>query len=388
MKMALYIFLALLVIIALAIVIFLQQPRFGKLPEGDELRVIKASPHYQDGEFKNPQDTPLFSTDQSFASVLWDNLKNPGQRLRPESDMPVADVDFFTLNPDQDLVIWLGHSSYYVQLAGKRFLIDPIFSQDASPLPGVNRAFAGTTVFSAEDFPAIDYLLISHDHYDHLDYPTVMALKDKVSMVFAGLGIGSMFRDWGYDPQKIVEGDWGQNVALTDSLTLYFAPARHYSGRALKRNQTLWLGFILESSERRLLFSGDSGYGPHFAKLGQRFGGFDLVALDLGQYDQRWAYIHMTPEEAATAAEELGTKLLLPAHVGRFTLAKHAWDEPFQRITAASAGQSYSLVTPMIGEAIYFPAPSTETYSAWWQTVESIDDISATTISPNLNSSN
>jgi L-ascorbate metabolism protein UlaG (beta-lactamase superfamily) len=185
--------------------------------------------------------------------------------------------------------------------------------------------------------------------------------------VVTALGVGAYFQEWGYDSERITEGDWFDSFELGGGITLHLIPARHYSGRMLTRRQTLWVGFVLETPERRLLFSGDSGYGLHFAEIGKRFDGFDLVALDSGQYDARWAYIHMTPEEAAVAAEELGAELLLPAHVGRFALAKHAWDEPFQRISAASKEKDYQLVTPMIGEPIRLSDSTAQRFSAWWE---------------------
>ena len=159
-------------------------------------------------------------------------------------------------------------------------------------------------------------------------------------------------------------------------LRVHVLPARHYSGRMLTRNKTLWVAFALESTQRRLFFSGDSGYGPHFREIGERFGGFDLVALDMGQYDQRWAYIHMTPEEAARAADDLRTRTLLPAHVGRFSIARHAWDEPFERIATASEGKSYRLSTPRIGEPLDLRDEGQQ-FSRWWVPSDLADVVSA-----------
>lgn len=355
-----------LIALVIGVVVYLQHPKFGRAPEGARLAAIKNSPNYVDGEFRYQIATPVFTEDKSFATVLMENLGSPGERPRPVGDIPVVKADFRSLDVHEDMVMWLGHSSFYVQLAGQSILIDPVFSEVASPIPFVNRAFAGTTAFSATDMPPIDHLLISHDHWDHLDYPSVTNLRPKVGQVVSGLGMGAYFQEWGFEPTRIVEGDWFDSVSLSDKVTLHFIPARHYSGRALTRNRTLWVGFVLETAHRRLLFSGDSGYGPHFAEIGKRFDGFDLVALDHGQYDSRWAYIHMTPEEAATAAEELGADALMPTHVGRFTLARHAWDEPLQRITVASKNRPYRLVTPKIGEAVNLSGRGSRTFPSWW----------------------
>ena len=216
--------------------------------------------------------------------------------------------------------------------------------------------------------PEIDYLLITHDHWDHLDYPSVIALEPKTKAVVAGLGVGAYFEHRGYPREKIGEADWFSVLELEPRLKIHVLPARHYSGRLLTRNKTLWVGYALESADRRVFFSGDSGYGPHIQEIARKFGGFDLVVLDSGQYDARWANIHMTPEEAATAAEALNAKALLPAHVGKFALARHTWDEPFRRIAAASADKSYALLTPLIGEPIMLGGANHG--STKWQQVE------------------
>lgn len=214
----------------------------------------------------------------------------------------------------------------------------------------LNKAFDGTSIYRDEDMPVIDCLLISHDHWDHLDYPTVTALQSKIKQVICPLGVGAYFQDWDFPEEKIYEGDWDDRIALGKDAMVHVLPARHYSGRLFKENKTLWAGFAIETFGRRIFYSGDSGYGPHFSKIGAAFHGFDLVMLDCGQYDPRWAFIHMTPEEAARAAHDLGAQALMPAHVGRFAIANHAWDEPFLRLTEASRGKSYRLMTHRIGE--------------------------------------
>lgn len=264
-----------------------------------------------------------------------------------------------------DVVVWLGHSSYYVQLGGKKILIDPVFSISAAPIAYANDAFAGTTPYTAHDMPDVDYLLGTHDHWDHLDYPSAKALLPKVGQVIVGLGMGQYFEQWGYAPNRVREADWNSSFGELTELRVHVLPARHYSGRMLTRNKTLWVAFALETPQRKLFFSGDSGYGPHFREIGERFGGFDLVALDSGQYDKRWANIHMFPEQAAQAAEDLRTKALLPAHVGRFSIAAHDWDEPFKRIASAAAGKAYRLLTPGIGVPVRVGDES-QSFSPWW----------------------
>lgn len=342
------------------------QKKFGKLPEGDRLRRIQESPNYKDGEFQNQIPTPVFSKDVSTLSVIWSNIFHRNEHLNPPGPIETVKTDLKALDPRKDTVVWLGHSSWFIQLEGKRILIDPTFSDHSGPVSSANKAFPGTNLYSPDDMPEIDYLLISHDHWDHLDYETVKGLRSKIKRVICPIGIGADFEYWDYPKEKILEADWNDEFTLEKNFTVHVLPARHYSGRLLKKNQTLWAAFALITPDRKLFYSGDSGYGPHFADIGETFEGFDLVLLDAGQYDSRWAYIHMTPEEAARAAEELGAKFLIPAHVGRFGIANHPWDEPFIRMSKVSKRRSYRLITPRIGEIVLFN-PDISAYTPWWE---------------------
>ncbi len=346
---------------------YLQSPKFGSLPRGERLERVRKSPNFVGGAFRNAIPTPVLTNDSSFLSILFENAfgqKMP--RLKPGSPIPAVKTDLHALDRAADVVIWLGHSSYFVQLGGRRILIDPVFSRNAAPVPYANTAFPGTDLYTAEDMPEVDYLLITHDHWDHLDYPTITALRPKVGKVICGLGVGANFERWGYAKDRILEADWFESLALEDGLQVYVLPARHYSGRLMEKNKTLWVAFALETPEKRIFLSGDSGYGPHFAEIGRKFGGFDLAILDAGQYDKRWAHIHMFPEEAAQAAMDLNAKALLPGHIGKFAIANHAWDEPFARLAVASAGKSYDLQTPEIGEPLTLEG-SAPSFRQWWK---------------------
>lgn len=349
----------------LAIYLFLRTAVFGQLPEGNRLMRVEQSVNYRDGEFKNLIDTPMFSEGNNFLTVNLKSLFTISERKTPDAPLPVVRTDLKSLPSNRDIAIWLGHSGYFIQVSGKRILIDPVFSTRASPVPFGGKAFAGTTPYHVEDIPDLDYLIITHDHYDHLDYPTIMALKNKVRLVVTGLGVGQDFIRWGYRENQLHELDWGESYHES-GVTLHAIPARHYSGRAFERNQTLWTGYVIETPSLRMLFSGDSGYGPHYKEIANRFGGFDMVALDMGQYDPLWPYIHMTPEEASRAAEELNAKTLIPAHVARFALARHPWDDPFKRISRASQDKKYTLLTPRIGEPIEI-GNTEQRFSIWWK---------------------
>jgi L-ascorbate metabolism protein UlaG (beta-lactamase superfamily) len=360
-----------LVVFSLGIGLYLQQPKFGTLPQGPRLERIQNSPNYADGQFQNLVPTPKFSDGNSTASVWWNFLFARKERLTPTAPIPTIKTDLKTLDKGQDVVIWLGHSSYFMQLGGKRVLIDPVFSPSAAPVSFANKAFAGTNPYTADDMPEIDCLLISHDHWDHLDYPTIIALKPKVKNVVCGLGVGSYFEEWGFDPKLIHEADWFAALEFGDDFIIHVLPSRHFSGRLFSRNKTLWTGFALVTPQRRVFYSGDGGYGPHFKQIGEMLNGFDLVIMENGQYDKNWPYIHMMPEEVAKAAEELKAKALLPGHSGKFAIANHPWDEPFKRITQASENKEYRLYTPMIGEPVELEKPQ-QLFSRWWERVEYI----------------
>jgi L-ascorbate metabolism protein UlaG (beta-lactamase superfamily) len=361
----LYCLLVVAVCFALGACAVFNQPRFGRLPRGDRLDRVQGSSNFRDGKFQNQIPTPKFSEDVGLVSVIWSGVFDKNDRLVPDSPIPVVKTDLKALNPGTDAVVWLGHSSWFIQIGGKRILIDPVFSDHAAPFSFMNRAFDGTTIYAAEDMPEIDCLLISYDHWDHLDYFTVLGLRSKVKQVICPLGVGTYFEYWNYPVDKIREGDWWEEIALGKDFSVHVLPARHYSGRLFKENKTLWAGFAIQTQNLRIFFSGDSGYGPHFSEIGKAFRGFDLVLLDCGQYDPRWSYIHMTPEEAARAAQDLGARALIPAHVGRFTIANHPWDEPFKRLTEVCQNQSYRLLTPEIGEPV-MPDEKPSQFFSWW----------------------
>lgn len=367
-------FLALCILVVLAVLggwAYLQHPKFGAMPEGEHLAAISRSPNHDGVEFRNLEPSPVMTASKKKGRLetFWDVFFVKRERLRPDSPLPVAKTDLKALPTDRDTVVWLGHSSYYVQFGGKRFLIDPVFSEAAAPVSFANKAFAGTSLYSAEDMPAIDHLLITHDHWDHLDHPGIVALRPKVAQVVTGLGVGAHLERWGYAKTTIREVDWWDAVKLADDLTLHAIPARHFSGRLFNRNKTLWLGFVLETPTRRILFSGDTGYGKHFAEIGSRLGPFDLAVLDIGQYDPDWQHVHMFPEEATQAAVDLRAAALLPGHIGRFSISRHAWDDPFKRIVAASEGKPYRLLTPTIGAPLDL-ADANQRFERWWETVK------------------
>ncbi len=216
--------------------------------------------------------------------------------------------------------------------------------------------------------PAIDWLFLSHDHWDHLDFPTISALRPKIRNVACGLGTGAHLRFWGFDRTRIHELDWHQSLDAGNGVSLTFLPGRHFSGRGLTRDKSLWGGMLLRSPDFSFLFSGDSGYGPHFRETGRQYGPVDLALLDCGQYDKNWHYVHMFPEEACQAAEELGARHFMPVHAGKFSIAYHTWYDPFRRALKASEGRAYQLLTPIIGQAVPL-SKHIAPFPAWWESL-------------------
>ncbi|MFP8968421.1 MBL fold metallo-hydrolase [Pokkaliibacter sp. CJK22405] len=351
-------------VLGAGVVGYLQLPKFGAIADQ---AVLSQSSHYQNGAFQNLEPMPVSTLAEGEERKGWtDMLFSDGNRV-PDHALPFEKTDLHSLDPTQDLVVWLGHSSFFIQLAGKRLLIDPVLSQNASPVPMTITAFPGTSPYQPEDIPAVDYLLISHDHWDHLDYPTLTALKDKIGMAIMGVGVGAHFRRWGFAEEQLREQDWDSSVALDNGLKIHVLPARHFSGRLFDRNQSLWVSYALETPSRRIYFSGDSGYGSHFKRIGDQYGPFDLVMLDSGQYNQQWRYVHMMPEDSVQAADDLRAKAYMPAHVGRFSLAFHSWADPFQRVTSASANHPWQLVTPEMGSVMALDNPVGASQQ-WWLT--------------------
>lgn len=344
--------------------LFLHQPAFGAGIE--DIPAFWESFHYRNGTFHNTLPTPILSDGSSFSGALVRSFFAKKDNPIPPSPIPSVHIELASLEKSRDLIVWLGHSSFLVQMDGTRFLIDPVLSPYAAPVSFSTQAFPGTNPYSPAEIPYIDFTLISHDHWDHLDYPSIMALRHKIGHIVCPLGIGAHFQRWGFAPGVIHEADWNGTLELRKNLRIHITEARHYSGRSLTRNKTLWCGFLLEAGPKKLFYSGDGGYGPHFVTLGKVFGSIDVALLDCGQYNERWRYIHMTPEEAVQAAEDLGAKVLIPAHVGKFSLARHSWDEPFRRIVTASRNSTFHLLTPRIGEPVEMRG-NLPTLSRWWE---------------------
>ncbi|MBI3235423.1 MAG: MBL fold metallo-hydrolase [Bacteroidetes bacterium] len=343
--------------------------RFGKRPQGERFERIKKSPNYKNGSFQNQSFTPDLTDGATYYSVGKEFLFGDKSKSKPKTKIPSQKTDLLKLHKNQDILVWFGHSSYFIQIDGKSILVDPVLSGYASPFSFTTNAFDGANIYTVDDLPEIDYLFISHDHYDHLDYNSIIKLKPKIRKIICGLGTGEHLEHWGYDPDIIFEKDWNEELILEDGFIVNTVPSRHFSGRGTKRNQALWLSFVLQTPSMKLFLGGDSGYDKHFAEIGTRHGPFDLVILENGQYNKSWKHIHLMPNEVLQAATELKAKRIFPVHSSKFALSTHPWDEPLNLITENNKLVNLNLITPMIGEQVNLK-DSAQNFTHWWKEVK------------------
>jgi L-ascorbate metabolism protein UlaG (beta-lactamase superfamily) len=337
-------------------------PALGKKPSREQ---VDSSPQYSQGAFQNSTPTSMDASFSSSVSMIRDLVKRNANR-KPDNDIPR--VAFPSLSHPHHLtnVTWFGHSASMLEIGGKRILLDPMFGRTPSPFPWIGgKRYSKELPFQLDGLPSIDAVIFSHDHYDHLDYGTIRRLRNNVEKFFVPLGVGSHLQRWGIHPDHITELDWWDKVEWNE-LILACTPARHFSGRSLNdRNASLWCSWCIIGKSSKIFFSGDSGYGPHFKEIGSVYGPFDLTMMECGQYDPRWAPIHMLPEETVQAHLDVKGKWLLPIHWGAFTLSFHEWTDPVERVTKAGNERNVPVATPRIGETFFVNGDSFPT-SKWW----------------------
>lgn len=342
----------------------------GAAPSGDRLERILRSPNYRDGAFQNPVPTTL-GTSGNTTHMLKRQFFGNEQR-QPPAPIPIVArqrSDFDTPPASGTRVTWLGHSTTLIEIDGFRMLVDPIWCERVSPsqLVGPRRFHPPPLALAA--LPPLDVVLITHDHYDHLDMDAVRALAsnpEQQRMQFVTtLGVGAHLEHWGIDGRRITELDW-TDTAHVGALRITAMPARHFSGRTLKRNQTLWASWVIAGPEHRVFHSGDTGFFEGLSAVGDKHGPFDVTMVKMGAYDEMWPDIHLNPEDAVRVHELIGGGVLLPIHWGTFNLAFHAWDEPADRVVAAAERASNTrLVMPKPGQSIEPASPPT--VEAWWR---------------------
>lgn len=368
-KWTMIVILILVTLFGIAVFLYIRQPQFGGSLTGNRVKTAESYANYKDGKFENIHPTPALTEGYGFFEVMWEFFFKKSPRRSPSAHIPSVKTDLKNLPADRDILVWFGHSSYFMQIDGKKILVDPVLSGSASPVPGINKAFKGSDRYTADDMPEIDYLFLSHDHYDHVDYETLTKLKPKIRKAICGLGVGAHLERWGYASGRILEKGWNETVELDEGFNAYALPARHFSGRGFSRNGTLWLAFLLQTPTMKIYMGGDSGYDTHFAEAGAKYGPIDLAILENGQYDKKWKYIHLQPHEVLQAAADLKAKRLFPVHSGKFVMANHPWDEPLTKLTSLNGKQGLPLVTPIIGEPVNL-RDTTQKFKRWWEGVE------------------
>ena len=358
--------------LVLAVLLYFQfAPRIGSDPAGARLARIQGSPHYKEGKFWNVVETNVDMPPSKMARVTWQFIKG-GEGREPKGIIPTVPFDHeaWAAVPDTSYAIaWFGHSSLLIKLGGLTFLCDPIFGERASTFSFMGpKRFNYHRHMSVDQLPHVDVVLLSHDHYDHLDRGTVILLKDKVQRWVMPLGVGAHLERWGVAADRISEHDWWESVDV-GGVRLSLAPSRHFSGRGLtNRFSTLWRSWVMEGSRKRIYFGADSGPSGTFAEVGKRFGAFDLVLLECGAYNVDWAEIHMRPEETAQAAKDLNAKVLMPIHWAKFSLAMHPWKEPVERLAVAAKSLGLPLLTPRVGRIVMDADRSMS--ERWWDEVD------------------
>lgn len=360
------IFLLVIGVLALGVYFFMQTEVFGAQPTAARLARIEKSPNYKNGSFQNLSVTPIQSEKFSFWRLLLKYFNAP-KTSEPSQPLPSIKTDIKMLSGDQLTLVWFGHSSYFLKVDGKNILVDPVFSGNASPVSFFTSNFPGSNVYGVNDFPELDMVLITHDHYDHLDYKTILQLKSKTKLFCTSLGVGAHLERWGVPAEKIVEFDWWEGKQIFDGMELTATPARHFSGRSFTRGKSLWSSFVLKTQNNKLFLGGDSGYDTHFKTIGDKFGAFDLALLECGQYNEDWPYIHMMPEQVVDAAKDLQAKVLMPVHWAKFKLSLHTWKEPIERVIKSAQEKNVKTTTPMIGQPVVID--SNYPQAEWWVAV-------------------
>ena len=326
------------------------------------------APRREDGRFRNvaPRGRPGLL---KALGIAWRVLTQKPSTTVPRAPVPVQRLDAATLAAAPDATLFrLGHSTLLMKLAGEFWLTDPVFSERASPVQWAGPKRFHAPPISIAELPPIKGVILSHDHYDHLDHAAILALAPKVEVFVTPLGVGDRLVDWGVAPDKVHQLDWWQQVTLA-GVKLVATPAQHFSGRGLgDGDRTLWASWVIEAGGLRVFFSGDTGYHADFRTIGERFGPFDMTLLETGAYDAQWPDVHMQPEQTLQAHLDLRGRWLMPVHNGTFDLALHAWHEPFDRIAALARDHGVALATPGMGEALSLARPQAGRH--WWRDVE------------------
>ena len=355
----------------------------GENPKDVHLKIVQSSPNYDMARKKFVNRRADIMENMGDDISFWDdpigrlrnnffinsNETSPSQLIPEDRSGVPAD---FADSAGTVKFIWLGHSTFLLSINNKIVLVDPIFSAAASPVSFLVKRFQ-PPVINIDELPELDYVLISHDHYDHLDMETIIKLKDDDVTFVAPLGVGSHMRKWGVDNNKLIELDWWDEIDF-DGVTFICTPAQHFSGRMalFSTMQTLWASWIVKAGGKSVYYSGDSGYDVHYKDIGERYGAFDIVFMDSGQYNERWAAVHNMPDEVIQGFIDLEGRHLVPVHWGMFTLSLHNWYDPPSEITKRAEKQGISVMTPLMGQTVILDSPGV--FERWWEALINVKD--------------
>jgi L-ascorbate metabolism protein UlaG (beta-lactamase superfamily) len=341
---------SIIISLILAVYFFMRfYPAFGGKASLASIERFMKSPNYKDGKFINLEETPVMAEDASMFKTIIEFIKG-SENGKPEIvETKVFDKDeFMSGEATETKYTWFGHSTVLIKAKGKTIIIDPVFSDHASPFSFTNKSFKYSNNYTVDDLPYIDIVLISHDHYDHLDMNTIKLLDKKVGKYFVPLGVESHLIRWGVPSHKIIIADWWDEFEV-EGVSLAATPARHFSGRAFGRSKTLWCSWVVKTNSGNLYFGADSGYGKHFKMIGEKYGPFGFCMIECGQYNKNWPNIHAMPEQSVQASIDLNASKMMAIHWAKFQLALHSWTEPIERARAAASVKGVKLIEPQIG---------------------------------------
>lgn len=367
--MGLYL-LSFLLLLGVVTILFINiVPAFGGNPTTEQKEFYQHSNNYVDGKFINEAPAELVINSSNASSMNEDSASEAKDRS-PAGPIPVSAIDWNKIKSENDSLTWFGHSSFLLSIDNKKLLVDPMLSPIASPVlfVGIKRYNYSEDIMLhlIDEMPPIDAVFISHDHYDHLDYQSIVKLNSKVSHFFVPLGVGAHLVRWGIPEEKITELNWWEETEY-QGLTVALTPARHFSGRdPFNIDTTLWGGWVILGNNTRLYTSGDTGYDTHFKEIGKKYGPFDITLIEGGQYDKSWSDIHMIPEQSVQANLDVNGKSMMLMHWGAFTLANHGWNEPIERALNEAKIREVNIIAPEIGETVLLDSDLQIPPTSWW----------------------